>query len=268
MGGRSLTPLCQLSDGFGREMNTDVRPKGSPMLKIRPSAQRGLADHGWLKSRHTFSFAEYHDAEHRGFGTLRVINEDRIEGGSGFGAHPHRDMEIISYVVDGALAHRDSMGNQTVIRPGEVQRMSAGSGIVHAEMNHETDKVTHFFQIWIQPNQRGLAPSYGQKDFSAELARGGLVLVISKEGRDGSVAINQDVDLYVARLKANADLHLGLRPTRRAWIQVVKGGVSVQREQLQTGDGVAVWDEADIEVVGRDDSEIMVFDLPNVGFES
>lgn len=232
------------------------------MLKIRRSQDRGHAHHGWLESRHTFSFAGYFDPDQMGFGPLRVINEDRIEGGTGFGAHPHRDMEIISYVIDGALEHQDSMGNKTVIRPGEVQRMSAGSGVVHSESNHEQGKPTHFLQIWITPATKGTEPGYGQKDFSAALAKEPLVLAVSKDGRDGSIAINQDADLYLSRLKANGSLHFGLRAGRSAWVQVIKGSVGILGEELRVGDGAAVTSASVLEIVGREDSEVIVFDLP------
>lgn len=234
------------------------------MLKIRRSEERGLAQHGWLTSQHTFSFAHYYDPEHMGFGPLRVINEDRIEGGSGFGKHPHRDMEIISYVVDGALEHQDSMGNKTVIRPGEVQRMSAGSGVIHSEMNHEADKTTHFFQIWIMPDKNNLKPGYGQKDFSEQLAREGLVLVLSQDARDGSIAINQDASVYLARLKKNGSLHFGLKPNRSSWVQVVKGTIDLLGQELRQGDAAALTDETILELVSKEDAEVILFDLPAV----
>ncbi len=231
------------------------------MLSIRRSNERGLADHGWLKSLHTFSFAGYFDPMHMGFGPLRVINEDRIEAGAGFGKHPHKDMEIISYVVDGALEHSDTMGNKTVIRPGEVQKMSAGSGVMHSEMNHEAEKETHFFQIWIVPDEKGLAPSYGQKSFAKDLETEPLVLVASREGRDGSIPIRQDADMYISKLKANGSLHFGLRPERSVWVQVVKGAVKIGDEELRAGDAAALTDEKVLELVSQSDAEVIVFDL-------
>ena len=231
------------------------------MLNVRKSQDRGYADHGWLKSRHTFSFADYHDPAFMGFKSLRVINEDRIDGGTGFGAHPHRDMEIISYVLDGALEHEDSMGNKAVIRPGEVQRMSAGSGVVHAEYNKEEGKPTHFFQIWILPESRGGSPGYGQKSFEAELAKNEPVLVVSRDGRGGSIAIKQDADLYIARMKAEQKIEHALRAGRGAWVQVVRGRVTVAGQKLETGDAVSISGEDRVTVLASEPSEILLFDL-------
>lgn len=232
------------------------------MLSVRRSEERGHADHGWLKSWHTFSFAHYFDPQHMGFGPLRVINEDRIEGGTGFGLHPHQDMEIITYVVKGALVHQDTMGNKTVIRPGDVQKMSAGRGVRHSEMNHEEDAETHLFQIWIQPNKKGVAPSYEQKNFADVLEREKLVLVASPDGRDGSIAIHQDAAMYVARLQKNSSLHLPLQAKRGVWIQVVHGSLAVNGTDLQQGDAVAVTKEASVELLGQSDTELILFDLP------
>lgn len=231
------------------------------MLQIRKSNERGLGDHGWLKSRHTFSFADYFDPQQMGFRALRVINEDRIAGGTGFGAHPHRDMEIISYVVKGALEHEDSMGNKTVIRPGEVQRMSAGTGVVHAEYNKMPGDETHFFQIWVMPQARGGTPGYGQKSFESDLAQKKLVHVISPDGRDGSIPIQQDADLFISRLKAGDDIEFPLRPGRGAWIQVVKGRIDVNGSEVTTGDGVAVSEENLLKLEAKDESELLLFDL-------
>lgn len=233
------------------------------MLQIRRSEDRGLADHGWLKSRHTFSFAEYFDPAHMQFGPLRVINEDRIEGGTGFGSHPHRDMEIISYVLEGALEHKDSMGNVTTIQPGDVQRMSAGTGVVHSEYNKMSDKNTHFLQIWIIPEKRGIPPSYGQKSFKDALEKQNKVLVVSKSGRDGSISINQDADLYISRLKSGEDLNIKAEEGRALWIQVVRGELKLNDQDLKAGDGVAVANEKSLTASASMDSEFLIFDLPS-----
>lgn len=236
-----------------------------PMIQIRKSKERGFADHGWLKSRHTFSFASYNDPNHMGFRTLRVINEDRIEGGTGFGAHPHRDMEIISYVVKGALEHKDSMGTQTIIRPGEVQRMSAGSGIVHSEFNANKSEVAHFFQIWILPNSHGQAPDYGQKSFASQLNEKNLVLVVSENGRDDSISIKQDADIYISRMKANESFEFSIRPHRGAWIQLVHGKVEVNGVSIETGDAVSIEtsskNSTSLHIKSHLDSEFILFDL-------
>lgn len=230
-------------------------------MRLRKSTERGNADHGWLKSKHTFSFADYHEPKHMGFRDLRVINEDRIQGGTGFGAHGHRDMEIISYVVSGSLQHNDSIGTKAVILPGEVQRMSAGSGVTHSEMNNEPAKETHFFQIWVMPKDKGIQPGYDQKSFEIELNSKKLVLVVSGDGRDGSIGINQDADLYIARLKAKDSLEFKSRAGRGVWIQVVRGEITVQDSKLQTGDALALEDEATISIAASESSEFMLFDL-------
>lgn len=231
------------------------------MIQRINSNERGLANHGWLKSRHTFSFAEYYNPRQMGFRSLRVINEDRIEGGSGFGAHPHRDMEIISYVVKGALEHKDSMGTKAIIRPGEVQRMSAGSGVVHSEYNADPEEETHFFQIWILPNRAGGEPGYGQKSFEAELNSKKMVLVVSQEGREGSIAIKQDADLYISRLKEKDSQSFQLRAGRGAWVQVVKGRIKVNGEEISTGDALSFENEERLNFESLEDSELMLFDL-------
>ena len=205
------------------------------MMKIRKSNARGNADHGWLKSRHTFSFAEYYDPQHMGFRSLRVINEDRIDGGTGFGKHPHKDMEIISYVISGALEHQDTMGNKAVIYPGEVQKMSAGTGVFHSEQNHSPGEVAHFFQIWIIPSESGGAPGYGQKSFANELESKKLVLVTSQTGRDGSLAIKQDADIWISRLKKSNQLEYPIKTGRGVWLQIVKGQVKVNGAEVETG---------------------------------
>ncbi len=224
------------------------------MFKLRLSKERGDADHGWLRSKHTFSFANYYDSKQMGFGHLRVINEDRISGGSGFGTHPHRDMEIISYVISGALEHQDSMGNRTVIKPGEVQRMSAGTGITHSEFNHFSEQETHFLQIWILPGRNGTEPSYGQKSFSSALETSAFTHVMSPDGRDQTVSIGQDVDMYLGKgnqgsAMSKGELSYSVRPNRMIWIQQIEGELSLeevvakgnsQLAQLSAGDGIAV----------------------------
>lgn len=231
------------------------------MLQLRKSQDRGIANHGWLKSKHTFSFAEYYDPEHMGFRSLRVINEDRIEGGTGFGAHPHRDMEIISYVIKGALEHKDSMGTKAIIKPGEVQRMSAGAGVVHSEYNALPDEETHFFQIWITPKTRGGDPGYGQKSFEEDLNSKKLVLVMSPDGRDGSIGIKQDADMYISRLKANDALDFKVRESRGVWVQVVKGDLSINGKTLTAGDALSFEAEELLQVKATENSEIILFDL-------
>lgn len=231
------------------------------MIIRRPSDARGLADHGWLKSRHTFSFADYYDPDHMGFRGLRVINEDRVEPGRGFGAHQHRDMEILSYVLEGELGHRDSMGTGSVIRPGDVQRMSAGTGVTHSEMNPSPLSPVHFFQIWLLPAERGIAPGYEQKTFAAAEKQGRLRLVAARDGRDGAITVHADADLYAGLLAAGDSVGLELKPGRHAWIQVASGDVSVNGEALTAGDGAAVSDEAALAITAASDAEILVFDL-------
>ena len=231
------------------------------MIMRRPAEERGRGNLGWLDSRHTFSFADYHDPEHMGFRALRVINEDRVEPGRGFGTHSHRDMEIISYVLDGELGHKDSLGTGSVIRPGDVQRMSAGTGVLHSEMNPSPSRPVHFLQIWLMPERRGLPPQYEQKRFEAEEKQGRLRLVASRDGRHGSVTVNQDVDLYAGLFKPGDGARLELRRGRHAWIQVARGEVTVNSETLHEGDGAAVSEEAAVDIVSTADAEILVFDL-------
>lgn len=231
-------------------------------MMIRKSNDRGLADHGWLKSRHTFSFSEYYDPEQMGFGVLRVINEDRIAGGTGFGTHPHADMEIISYVISGGLKHQDSMGNQTVILPGEVQRMSAGTGVRHSEFNQQENQETHFLQIWIIPNKKGLKPGYGQKSFEQDLSEKEMVLVISEFGKDGSISINQDANIFISRLKTGKEIKFNNQNDRRTWIQVIRGKVLVNNQNLEAGDAAGITDELELTVKSSIDTELMIFDLP------
>jgi len=232
------------------------------MLTIRHANERGHAQHGWLDSHHSFSFADYYDPTHMGFGALRVINEDRVAPAMGFGAHPHRDMEIISYVLDGALQHRDSIGTGSVIRPGDVQRMSAGTGVTHSEFNASKDEQVHFLQIWLVPDRRGIQPSYEQKTFSAEDKRGRLRVVASPDARDGSVTIHTDAVVYAGLFGADDRAELELNPSRRAWVQVARGGeVRVNGIALKAGDGAALSAESKLVIEGGDQAEVLVFDL-------
>ena len=237
------------------------------MLTIRKSQDRGFADHGWLKSYHSFSFAGYYDPAHMGFGNLRVINEDRIAPGTGFGTHGHRDMEIVSYVLDGALAHKDSMGNGQaggaagVIRPGDVQRMSAGSGVMHSEFNHDAERTTHFLQIWIRPERRGIAPGYEQKHFDDAAKRGKLALVASPDGRDGSVTIHADASIRAGRFDGAEHAELELDPKRLAYVHVARGGVAANGRELHVGDALLLTGESRLALDQGHDAEVLVFDL-------
>jgi hypothetical protein len=231
------------------------------MIQVRLAEQRGRANLGWLDSRHTFSFADYYDPAFMGFGPLRVINEDRVQPGRGFGTHSHRDMEIISYVLEGALEHQDSLGTGSVIRPGSVQRMSAGTGVEHSEFNHSRSDVLHFLQIWIIPERTGLAPSYGEHAFPDEEKRGRLRLIASRDGRDGSVIIHRDVDLYSSLLQDGEQLEHRIDPGRQAWLQLARGSASLNDEQLYPGDGAAIFEEDRIAVRATSDSEILLFDM-------
>jgi len=230
------------------------------MLTIRKADDRGHADHGWLDSHHTFSFANYYDPDHMGFRALRVINDDRVAGGQGFGPHPHRDMEIISYVLDGALAHKDSSGHQGVIRPGDVQRMSAGRGVVHSEMNATKEEV-HFLQIWLMPSARGIAPGYEQKTFPDAEKRGKLRVVASPDGRDGSVTIHSDAIVHAGLFGAGERGELTLGDKRHAWVHVARGKVRVNGNDAGAGDGFALSEERAIAIEGIEDGEVLVFDL-------
>jgi redox-sensitive bicupin YhaK (pirin superfamily) len=232
------------------------------MIEIRKSAERGYADHGWLKSFHSFSFADYFDPRHTQFGPLRVINEDRVAPGMGFGTHGHRDMEIISYVLSGELAHKDSMGNGSVIRPGDVQRMSAGTGVRHSEYNHAADATTHFLQIWIMPQQTGIEPGYEEKHFDAADKRGRLRLVGSADGADGSVVIHQDVRLYAGLFDGDEVATLALAPKRRAYVHVARGRITVNGQALEAGDAAKLEEVESIELSQGSDAEVLVFDLP------
>jgi redox-sensitive bicupin YhaK (pirin superfamily) len=236
------------------------------MLTIRPANERGHADHGWLNSYHSFSFADYHDPRHMGFRSLRVINEDRVQAGRGFGTHPHRDMEIISYVLEGGLEHRDSIGTGSVIRPGDVQRMSAGSGVTHSEFNASRTDLVHFLQIWLVPAARGGKPSYEQKTFSAAEKNGRLRLVASPDARDGSIAIHTDANVYAGLFGAGQSAELALARGRHAWVQVARGRARINGRELGAGDGAALSDEMSVRVEGITDSsgagsEVLVFDL-------
>ena len=234
------------------------------MLTLRPANERGHANHGWLDSWHSFSFANYHDPNHIHFGPLRVINEDRVAAGGGFGAHPHRDMEIISYVLDGALAHKDSMGNVGTIVPGEVQRMSAGTGVMHSEFNHHNG-TTHFLQIWIFPDRQGIAPSYEQKAFSTEEKRGRLRVIASPDGRDGSVTIHQDALLYAGLFDGDEHQTLPLAPGRLAYVHLVRGRLNINGRTLEAGDALKLEREPEVRLRDGADAEVLVFDLPPLG---
>ncbi len=231
------------------------------MLKIRHASERGHADHGWLNSYHTFSFANYHDPEHMGFRALRVINEDRVQPGGGFGTHAHRDMEIISYVLEGALEHKDSLGTGSVIRPGDVQRMSAGSGVTHSELNPSKSEPVHFLQIWLVPQERGVKPSYEQKAFPDEEKEARLRLVASPDGMDGSVTIHTDAQVYAGLFGSGDQGRLNLAPGRHAWVHVARGRVRINEHELEAGDAAALSDEAVVAIEGVDAGEVLVFDL-------
>ena len=231
------------------------------MMTIRKSSDRGFADHGWLKSFHSFSFADYLDQAHMGFGNLRVINEDRIAPGTGFGTHGHRDMEIISYVLEGALGHQDSLGNGASILPGDVQRMSAGTGVRHSEQNQAPKQTTHFFQIWIQPNQVGVQPGYEQKHFEAADKRGRLRLVASNDGREGSVSMHADAALYAGLFHGDESARLSLNPGRKAYVHLVRGQLTVNALVLAAGDALKLESETSLTLSQGVDAEVLVFDL-------
>ena len=231
------------------------------MLTIRKSQDRGHADHGWLKSFHSFSFAGYHDPAHMGFGNLRVINEDRVAAGAGVGTHGHKDMEIISYVMSGELAHRDSMGNVETIPPGEVQRMSAGRGVMHSEFNHKADETTHFLQIWLLPDRLGVAPGYEQKRFDAADKRGRLRLVASPDGADGSVTVNSDARLYAGLFDGDETASLALDAARKSYVHLVRGELEVNGRKLATGDAAMIEGESTLDLAGGRQAEVLVFDL-------
>ena len=231
------------------------------MRQIRRANERGHADHGWLDTWHTFSFADYYDPAHMGFRALRVINEDRVAPGQGFGTHGHRDMEIVTCVLEGSLQHKDSLGTGSVIRPGDVQRMSAGTGVRHSELNASTSEPVHFLQIWIEPATTGIAPGYEQKAFSDEDKRGRLRLVASPDGADGSVTIHQDVKVYDSLLAAGDEVSYQLDGNRHAWVQVIKGAATVNGAPLGPGDGAAMSEEISLNIKASKDAEILLFDL-------
>ena len=232
------------------------------MLQIRHSEERGAANHGWLNSHHSFSFGSYHDPLHMGFGPLLVINEDRVTPGQGFGTHGHRDMEIISYVLDGALEHKDSMGTGSVLHYGDVQRMSAGSGVRHSEFNHSNTEGLHFLQIWIQPNVTGIAPSYEEKHFTPESKRGKLRLIASSDGRQGSVLIHQDAAIYASILQEGEQAEHALAAGRIAYVHLIRGSLVVNGTPLKTGDALKLTQEASVIITQPEDAEFLLFDLP------
>ncbi len=231
------------------------------MITARPAAERGRGEHGWLDTRHTFSFADYHDPAHMGFRALRVINEDRVQPGAGFPPHSHRDMEIVSYVLEGALQHRDSLGTGSVIRPGDAQRMTAGTGVTHSEFNASADELVHFLQIWIVPRARGLRPGYEQKTFPETEKRNVWRVIAADDGRDGAVTIHQDVRLFVTLLDAGHTVRHALAPGRHAWVQVARGGVTLDGVALEAGDGAAVSDADAVTLTATTAAEALLFDL-------
>lgn len=231
------------------------------MIQIRRAGERGYADHGWLKTSHTFSFASYQDRHHMGFRSLRVMNEDQVAPGQGFGTHPHHDMEIVTYVLQGALEHRDSMGNGEVLRPGEFQRMTAGTGITHSEFNPSDSEPVHLYQIWLLPERKGIEPSYEQKRFPEDERRNRLQLVASRQATDGSLRIHQDARIFLAQLDAGKALSYSLDSGRHAWLQVLRGEATLNDRTLHTSDGAAVSDENQLSIQATADAELMLFDL-------
>jgi redox-sensitive bicupin YhaK (pirin superfamily) len=231
------------------------------MIAIRKASERGHADHGWLNTYHTFSFSSYHDPAHMGFRSLRVMNEDRVAAGKGFGAHPHNNMEIVSYVLEGALQHKDSLGNGEVLRPGEFQRITAGTGIAHSEFNPSKDQPTHFYQIWLLPQRNGLTPSYEQKRFDDSELHNTLRLVASPAGEKGSLTIHQDARIYLSKLDGETPLEFEIAPGRHAWLQVLRGAVTLNGLAMQTSDGAAVSNESKLTISAASNAEVMLFDL-------
>ena len=233
------------------------------MITVRKSNDRGSANLGWLDSKHTFSFADYHDPDHMGFGTLRVINDDRVEPGKGFATHPHKDMEIVSYVIDGELEHKDNMGNGSVIHRNDVQRMTAGSGVTHSEFNPSPDRPVHFLQVWIEPDQKSLDPEYEQKQYTREDKLDRLTLIASRDGREGSLQIHQDADVYASVLSAGSETAHEFAAGRRGWIQLVSGRISANGEHLESGDGAAISETPALRLKTGDGAEFLLFDLPS-----
>ena len=231
------------------------------MITVRKKEERGHFNHGWLDTSHTFSFADYHDLAHMGFRQLRVLNEDRVQPGHGFPPHSHNNMEIISYVLEGALEHKDSLGTGSVIRPGEVQRMTAGTGVTHSEYNPSPTEVLHFLQVWVLPERRGLSPSYEQKMFPDEERRGKARLIASRDGRQGSVTINQDVNLYASQLESGEAVTYHLAANRHAWLQVARGAVTIHGRSLRAGDGASASEESALEIGATEPAEVLLFDL-------
>lgn len=231
------------------------------MIQIRKAQERGHFNHGWLDTYHTFSFSDYYDPAHHNFRSLRVMNEDRVAGGQGFGMHPHRDMEIVTYVLEGALEHRDSMGNGEVLRPGELQRMTAGTGIMHSEFNPSETEPVHLYQIWLFPEKKGLAPGYEQRAFPDADKHNRWRLVASHDGRDGSLTVHQDAELHLARLDAGQRLDYPVRPGRYAWLQVLRGSVKLNDQPLATSDGAAVSEETNLSLEAAAPAEVLLFDL-------
>lgn len=230
-------------------------------ILVRRAEERGYFNHGWLDTYHTFSFGDYFDPQQMGFRALRVINEDRVQAGEGFGTHPHRDMEILTYVLEGALEHKDSMGNGSIIRPGEVQRMSAGTGITHSEYNHSKTELVHLLQIWILPEKKGITPGYEQKKFETDEKRGRLRLIASRDGRDGSVSLHQDVCVYTGLLEAGQKAVYAIHPKRYAWMQVARGAMTLNGLALTQGDGAAASQETLLTLVGEKEADLLLFDL-------
>ena len=231
------------------------------MITVRPAAERGAANIGWLDAKHTFSFGEYHDPEHMGFASLRVINEDRIEPGQGFGTHPHRDMEIITYIIEGALEHKDSMGNGAVMKRGDVQHMTAGTGVMHSEFNHSNEELVHLLQIWILPGQKGLAPGYEEKTFNDDQKKNQLRLIASPDGGDNSLIVNQDISLYASMLDKGATVTHRFDAGHNGWLQVVRGTVEVNGEPLGDGDGAAIEQTESLEIKATANAEFLIFDM-------
>lgn len=231
------------------------------MIQVRKANDRGHADHGWLNAYHTFSFASYRDPRHMGFRSLRVMNEDRVQPGEGFGTHPHNDMEIVTYVLEGALEHKDSMGNGEILRPGEFQRMTAGTGITHSEFNPSDKELVHLYQIWLFPDRKGLTPSYEQKRFAPEEQQNRLRLVASPDAEDGSLLINQDARIYLSQISSGQSVTHPIQTGRHAWLQVLRGSVTVNGNKLDTSDGAAVSEESSLTITADQNAEIMLFDL-------